>query len=180
MTPIGPPPEPGGKSGRSKLSKNQKIALTVVLSTMFVPVMFIAPIFCRGVLTNWFWQLMSGIPAALLQPLAMAVGFIGFAVPCGLFARIISRVWLRVSAYLCPWSACCSWKTLAISELHNPQGLVAAVHSGQLQGTRAGPSDPACSQSAQSRRCGIWSEQPDAVAINAVAYRSRTSREESY
>ena len=95
MTPIGPPPEPDKKSGRGRLSKTQKIVLTVVLSTVFVPVIFIAPIFCKGVIINLFRQLMSGIPAALLEPLAMAVGLIGFAVPCGLFAWIISRVWLR-------------------------------------------------------------------------------------
>ena len=95
MTPIGPPPEPDKKSGRGRLSKTQKIVLTVVLSTVFVPVIFIAPIFCKGVIINLFRQLMSGIPAALLEPLAMAVGLVGFAIPCGLFAWIISRIWLR-------------------------------------------------------------------------------------
>ena len=95
MTPIGPPPEPDKKSGRGRLSKTQKIVLTVVLSTVFVPVIFIAPIFCKGVIINLLRQLISGIPAALLEPLAMAVGLIGFAVPCGLFAWITSRVWLR-------------------------------------------------------------------------------------
>ncbi len=95
MTPIGPPPEPGNKLERRQLSKIKKIVITVMLSTMYVPVMFFLPLFCRGVIKNWVWQLMPRSPAALLEPIAMAVGLIGFAIPCGLFAWIISRIWLK-------------------------------------------------------------------------------------
>lgn len=95
MTPIGPPPEPGGKSGRGKLSKTQKIALTVVLSTMFVPVMFLAPIFCIAASNNLAWQLSYSLPTPLTQLIVWGFALLGFSVPCGFFAWILSRIWIR-------------------------------------------------------------------------------------
>lgn len=95
MTPIGPPP--GKKLDGGKLGKVQKIVLTVVLSTIFVPVMFLAPIFCRELLNSWVWEIWNWIPIpiAVLQPLAIALALLGFAIPCGFFAWIVSRIWIR-------------------------------------------------------------------------------------
>ena len=48
----------------------QKIVLTSVLSTMFVPVMFLAPSFCTEATGNWQSNLGAWLPSALSAPVA--------------------------------------------------------------------------------------------------------------
>ena len=83
------------RSGRLAMTDAQKIVLTSVLSTMFVPVMFLAPSFCTEATGNWQSNLGAWLPSALSAPVAAAVPIIGFALPCGLFAWLLSRIWIK-------------------------------------------------------------------------------------
>jgi hypothetical protein len=82
-------------SGRLAMTDAQKIVLTSVLSTMFVPVMFLAPSFCTEATGNWQSSLGAWLPSALAAPVATAFPIIGFALPCGLFAWLLSRIWIK-------------------------------------------------------------------------------------
>ena len=78
-----------------KLSRTQQIVLTVVLSAVFVPAMTLVPIWCFSsrVLRNLLWDLSYWLPSWTVGPVLGVAAIVGFAIPCGVFAWIITRIW---------------------------------------------------------------------------------------
>ena len=73
----------------------QNNVLTSVLSPMVVPVMVLAPRVCTEATGNWQSSLGAWLPSALAAPVATAFPIIRFALPCGLFAWLLSRIWIK-------------------------------------------------------------------------------------
>ena len=78
-----------------KLSRTQQIVSIVVLSALFVPAMFLLPLWCHGsgVIRNLLWDMSYWIPAWSVGPVLAAAAIVGFAIPCGVFAWVITRIW---------------------------------------------------------------------------------------
>ena len=76
------------------LSRTQQILSTVILSALFLPMMVQLPVWCTTEInSNLFWDLSYWIPVWGVGPVLATVGMIGFAIPCGVFAWVITMIW---------------------------------------------------------------------------------------
>ena len=76
------------------ISRTQQILSTVVLSALFLPMMVQLPVWCTTAITSsLFWDLSYWIPVWGVGPVLATVGMIGFAIPCGVFAWVITMIW---------------------------------------------------------------------------------------
>ena len=78
-----------------KMTRPQRIAVTAFLSALFVPSMFLVPIWCvqSEDMRALIWDLSYSTPPLVTTLVAWAIPLIAFAVPCALFAWVIARIW---------------------------------------------------------------------------------------
>ena len=76
------------------LSRTQQILSTVVPSALFLSMMVQLPVWCTtAIISSLFWDLSYWIPVWGVGPVLATVGMIGFAIPCGVFAWVITMIW---------------------------------------------------------------------------------------
>ena len=77
------------------MTRPQRIAVTAFLSALFVPSLFLLPVWClksEG-MKSLLWDLSSSTPPLVTTVVAGAIPLIVFAVLCSVFAWVIARIW---------------------------------------------------------------------------------------
>ena len=78
-----------------EMTRPQRIAVTAFLSALFVPSLFLLPVWClksEG-MKSLLWDLSSSMPPLVTTVVAGAIPLIVFAVLCSVFAWVVARVW---------------------------------------------------------------------------------------
>ena len=77
------------------MTRPQRIAVTAFLSALFVPSLFLLPVWClksEG-MKSLLWDLSSSTPPLVTTVVAGAIPLIVFAVLCSVFAWVVARIW---------------------------------------------------------------------------------------
>ncbi len=77
------------------MTRTQRIVVTSFLSALFVPSMFLVPIWCvrsEG-MRSLLWDLSYRTPALVTSLVAFGIPLLAFSIPCALFAWVIARIW---------------------------------------------------------------------------------------
>jgi hypothetical protein len=77
------------------MTRPQRIAFTAFLSALFVPSMFLLPVWCvrsEG-MRSLLWDLSYSTSPFVTTLVTWAIPLIVFAVPCSVFAWVIARIW---------------------------------------------------------------------------------------
>ena len=77
------------------MTRPQRIAVTAFLSALFVPSLFLLPVWClksEGI-RSLLWDLSSSAPPLVNTVVARAIPLIVFAVLCSVFAWVVARIW---------------------------------------------------------------------------------------
>ena len=77
------------------MTRPQRIAITAFLSALFVPFMFLIPVWClrsEG-MKVLVWGVSGWAPQLVTSLMTLAIPLLAFAIPCALFAWVIARIW---------------------------------------------------------------------------------------
>ena len=77
------------------MTRPQRIAVTAILSALFVPSLFLLPVWClksEG-MRSLLWNLSYSTPPLVTSLVTWAIPLIVFAVLCSLFAWVVARIW---------------------------------------------------------------------------------------
>ena len=77
------------------MTRPQRIAVTAFLSALFVPSLFLLPVWClksEG-MRSLLWDLSSSAPPLVNTVVAGAIPLIVFGVLCSVFAWVVARIW---------------------------------------------------------------------------------------
>ena len=77
------------------MTRPQRIAVTAFLSALFVPSLFLLPVWClksEGI-RSLLWDLSSSAPPLVNTVVAGAIPLIVFGVLCSVFAWVVARIW---------------------------------------------------------------------------------------
>ncbi|AHF64115.1 hypothetical protein Syncc8109_1759 [Synechococcus sp. WH 8109] len=77
------------------MTRPQRIAITAFLSALFVPSLFLLPVWClkSEAMKSLLWGLSSSTPPLVTTLVAWAIPLIVFAVLCSVFAWVVARIW---------------------------------------------------------------------------------------
>ena len=77
------------------MTRPQRIAVTAFLSALFVPSLFLLPVWClksEG-MRSLLWDLSSSTSPFVTSLVTWAIPLILFAVLCSVFAWVVARIW---------------------------------------------------------------------------------------
>ena len=77
------------------MTRPQRIAVTAFLSALFVPSLFLLPVWClksEG-MRSLLWNLSYSTPPLVTSLVTWAIPLIVFAVLCSVFAWVVARIW---------------------------------------------------------------------------------------
>ena len=77
------------------MTRPKRIAVTAFLSALFVPSLFLLPVWClksEG-MRSLLWDLSSSAPPLVNTVVAGAIPLIVFGVLCSVFAWVVARIW---------------------------------------------------------------------------------------
>ena len=77
------------------MTRPQRIAVTAFLSALFVPSLFLLPVWClksEG-MRSLLWNLSDSTPPLVMSLVTWAIPLIVFAVLCSVFAWVVARIW---------------------------------------------------------------------------------------
>ena len=78
-----------------EMTRPQRIVVTAFLSALFVPSLFLLPVWClksEG-MRSLLWNLSYSTPPLVTSLVTWAIPLIVFAVLCSVFAWVVARIW---------------------------------------------------------------------------------------